>query len=470
MFNNKGFITVRALGIIIVIIVVVAAVGFGIWYVTRPPEKVTLRFLDIETPFSWGIREMWRNEETEFEKEHPNVDVEFEFTTEADIKPKASADFAAHTGIYDIVGLLFWYTEDWAGPGFLEPLDEYMENSSEGFCGMDSFIEPVNETFLYNGHVYALPQFTQTGMLYINRELFEKYDPVNPETPEIEYPNTMEEVEIAAKALTNDTDGDGEIDQYGFTSRGKPDSEGFYTMNGWMHAYAGRMFADNMSVRVLEPEYVDAMKQYVRLLRDYGPPGQATFGWWEWKCAFEEGNIGMAYDDGHEAIMLIGTPAWNATDWTLAPLGPSGKRAQVWYSEGNCINADSENKDLAWEWLKWASSEETIEKLIRDYGAIEPIHKSFLTEPYYEEMYESLNLSRWYETRVAMLPYTRDVGYFPRITGYSEMVTSFAAQISSAIGGEISTEEALETAASAIIDVVEKRGLTEYWTITQGIE
>lgn len=470
MSNIKGSITYRVLGIIMAIIIVVAVVGFGIWYVTKPPGKITLKVLDMETPYSWAIREMWLNEETEFEKEHPDVDVEFEFTTEADIKPKASADFAAHTGIYDIVGLLFWYTEDWAEPGFIEPLDEYMENSPEGFCGMDSFIEPSGETFLYNGSIYALPQFTQTGLLYINRELFEKYDPVNPETPEIEYPNTMEEVEKAAKALTNDTDGDGVIDQYGITSRGKPDSEGFYTMNGWMHASAGRMFTDDMKVRILEPGYVDAMEQYVRLLRDYGPPGQATFGWWEWKCAFEEGNVGMAYDDGHEAIMLVGTPAWNETDWTLAPLGPSGNRAQVWYAEGNCINADSKHKDLAWEWLKWASSEEIIEKIIRDYGAIEPIHTSFLTEAYYEEMYESLDLGRWYEARVAMLPYTRYVGYFPRITGYSEMATSFARQISSAIGGDISTEEALETAAAEITEIIENRGLTEYWTITQGIE
>lgn len=469
MLNKKG-LSHRVLVLIIAIIFIVAGMGVGVWYLNIPPEKITLKVLDMETPYSWAIREMWNNEETEFEKEHPNVDVVFEFTTEADIKPKASADFAAHTGMYDIVGLLFWYTEDWADAGFLEPLDEYMKNSPEGFCGMDSFIEPSSETFLYDGHIYALPQFTQTGMLYINRELFEEYDPVNPETPEIEYPDTMEEVEKAAQALTKDTDGDGVIDQYGITSRGKPDSEGFYTMNGWMYAYAGRMFRDDMKVRILEPEYVQAMEQYVRLLKDYGPPGQATFGWWEWKCAFEEGNVGMAYDDGHEAIMLVGTPAWNATDWTLAPLGPTGNRAQLWYAEGNCINADSKHKDLAWEWLKWASCEETIEKIIRDYGAIEPIHKSFLTEPYYKEMYESLNLGRWYEARVTMLPYTRDVGYFPRISGYTEVVTSFAKEISSAIAGEINTQEALEIAAEEITETAERRGLTEYWTVTQGIE
>jgi len=173
------------------------------------------------------------------------------------------------------------------------------------------------------GEVYGLPWIAQPVVVYYNRGLFDAAG--------LDYPAegwTWDDFMANARALTQDTDGDGQTDQWGFTNNGWPPPYIFVWQAG------GELISSDFTTAPIDsPEFVEGFEFYLNTA--YNPelsPGRETISEQGFGEMFKAGQIGMfmggAADDldrvegldvgvihvpAHPETGSITTFAWNAS-------------------------------------------------------------------------------------------------------------------------------------------------------------
>ena len=97
--------------------------------------------------------------------------------------------------------------------GVVQELNGFINNPDYGFTAeqWEAIWAPFKKMITWGDTIYAVPFNKSTYVLYYNTDAFELYGL----TP----PKTMEDLFFDAMMLTEDKDGDGEIDQYGMGFR-----------------------------------------------------------------------------------------------------------------------------------------------------------------------------------------------------------------------------------------------------------
>ncbi|HIC87782.1 MAG TPA: extracellular solute-binding protein [Anaerolineae bacterium] len=230
-----------------------------------PPEKVVkvIPFLTEESdPDSIKV---YQQIAAEFRDEHPDVAIDLVTTNAPDVllqRIQQAVAVGAELGIFTIND--FTYAEV-APEGLLLPLDEIYED-----VGADKWY-PGAATGLPDGHMYAL---AYSGGFYT--VLWARSDMMEKEG--LGDPTTFEETLELVKALTQDTNGDGEIDIYG---------AGIPTSNIWctgcaftsaLYANCGDYFDDQGNVVFDHPNALEAVKRYATLA-EYAPDAASSWSW-----------------------------------------------------------------------------------------------------------------------------------------------------------------------------------------------
>ncbi|TYC01834.1 MAG: ABC transporter substrate-binding protein [Kosmotoga sp.] len=144
--------------------------------------------------------------------------------------------------------------------GMLLPLDNYLDdmNIEEG-----DILKTIWDAANINGSQYGIPLDVHPLTFYWNKELFEEAG-LDPEKP----PKTREEFLQYAKKLTKDTDGDGEIDQWGtMIPVGWPNFMIWFSV---FYSNDGELFNNNQTEATYGgPAGHDAMQFLVDLIYDY---------------------------------------------------------------------------------------------------------------------------------------------------------------------------------------------------------
>jgi sn-glycerol 3-phosphate transport system substrate-binding protein len=221
------------------------------------------------------------------------------------------------------------------------------------------------------GRIWSMPFNNSVPLMYYNRDLFIQAD-LDPDSP----PKTWEEVIEYGKALTQDTDGNGEIDQWGFNT---------HTDTHW---YLSAMFLEN-GARIISddetevlynsPQAVEMLELWGKLVTEHKvmPPAQHN----EARSDFLAGKLGMFLASSSRVpSMLEETPF----QLGVAPL-PSlaGKDPVEPIGGGSLVifqNGDPEVLDAAWEFVKWMTSPQSSLYLSTNTGYV-PIYEDALNWP-----------------------------------------------------------------------------------------
>ncbi len=94
-------------------------------------------------------------------------------------------------------------------------LDEFIADDKE--FSLDDYFSCAVESVRYRDRIYALPANGSPVVVFYNKDLFDRYNREHPDQ-HLDYPSdkwTWKEFRHAAKALTQDRDGDGRTDVYG---------------------------------------------------------------------------------------------------------------------------------------------------------------------------------------------------------------------------------------------------------------
>jgi multiple sugar transport system substrate-binding protein len=152
---------------------------------------------------------------------------------------------------------LFWMDQNnmaLAADGVFMAIDDCVAASPAGSAGdLSDYYPGILAVNQFEGATYGLPWIAQPVVTYFNRGLF---DAAGVDYPEAGW--TWDDFMEKARALTLDTDGDGETDQWGFSNNGWPPPFIFIWQAG------GELISEDFtSVPIDSPEFVEGFEFYL---------------------------------------------------------------------------------------------------------------------------------------------------------------------------------------------------------------
>lgn len=237
----------------------------------------------------------------------------------------------------DVAAFKLTATPLFTASNLLISLDDYIANW-EDKDDIDANLYDVMRQAGQSDQMYVMPWNTQILYVYYRPSIFEQAG--------IDVPQTYEEFLTAIEKTTMDTDGDGNIDVYGFGMRGS---------NGGQEPWGSFIYGRGGSFEKLDsPESIKGMEDFINVFKNgYAPPTAPTDGFNEIIANFKSGRTAMTI---HHTGSSAGMVEVFGDDVSAFPF-PAGDGQ--WTSMGdtnNVIFASSEHPDAAFEWVSYLAT------------------------------------------------------------------------------------------------------------------
>ncbi|MDQ3588687.1 MAG: sugar ABC transporter substrate-binding protein [Actinomycetota bacterium] len=358
--------------------------------------------------------------------------VEIEVYDEPTARQKFILDSTSKTGAYDITSVSFWHLPEYQRAGYLEPLDQWVSKARDPWLDPEAIPGTAMDVMSVDGELYALPHTIISGMLFYRDDLFQQHG--------IKPPQTSADVLSAAKELKGT-----EPSISPFTGRGAPTFASLGTWLGWTWGYGAALYDDNMCPQATDPKFVQGMSDLMTLMQDYGPEDAASLTFTQAGEKFSGGNAAMMFDttgfggifEDPELSQVAGKVGYSL------PEGPAGNPMQWTYLEGLGISAYSDNKELAWLFLQWRMSDETTRKEALELGRFDVPNLNVLESDAYAKAAKEKKISD-YTQKLPQSWENITLDHWPFVPEFSRIGDTFMQQVSSAIAGGQSAEEAMQ--------------------------
>lgn len=308
----------------------------------------TIRFVASNHTYTDAIKPLI----PEFEKK-TGIKVNMESYFEDQLTQKLTVEFTSGASTIDVFmtrplqeGRLFsknkWY----------ESLNPYLGDAAKTPADWkwNDFQKSAVAATTLKDSVYAVPIVTEWETLFYRKDLFAQAG--------IQPPKTLEELEAAAKKLHDPANG-----MYGIVSRGQRGAA-VTQFSSYLYAFGGDFIKDGKCV-LDTPEAIKAISYYGKILHDYGPPGVTNMSWPQAQALMASGKVAMWTDASTLLPGLLDPQKSKVADKigiAMFPGGPGGQHPYMVVPWAVSVSAQSKNKDAAWEFVKWLSSEDVMKK------------------------------------------------------------------------------------------------------------
>lgn len=329
------------IGIAAVMVVSLFIAGCG----SKKPGVTTIRFT------SWGNdveEQSLRALIKEFEKRNPHIRVEVEITPWSRMLDKLMISSAGGRPP-DVTRISSEWFPPIAAKGLLEPLDKYIERDNYDLD--DFYPESIDGWGVWNGQILEIPTDIDIYAMYYNKDMFDKY--------KIPYPDETwdwDKYLEVAKKLTLDTNGDGQIDQWGTTLD--------MWWQDYVYANGGTIIGPDpatgdVQCTLDQPAAYEGLQFMADLINKYhvSPTAEESANQGTSKL-FTSGRIGMTIS-GSWAAELIYKNEITTFKYDVAPI-PKGPKSRVSIICGAAyaVLKRSQHKEEAWELVKWMTGKE----------------------------------------------------------------------------------------------------------------
>ncbi|RWZ58782.1 ABC transporter substrate-binding protein [Halobacillus fulvus] len=357
-----------------------------------------------------------------FNEANPNINVSFrEMPSDTGQQHDAYVTMLnAESPEIDVMDLDVIWPAEFAQAGYVLDLDRFIQRDG---IETGDYNQGALSAAQFNGKQWAMPKFIDAGMLFYRTDL----------VGEDEVPQTWDELAESASTLQ----GEGGT-EFGYLMQAKQYEGLVCNAVEFIAAYGGQILDENGDVAVNTPETVKGIAKLVEIAQsDYVPGNINTFTEVESHTAFIEGQSpyirnwpyqwNLANDENESEI--VGNVG-------VAPLpeGDAGSAAALggWMT---AINAYSENKEEAWEFLKFMTGPEG-QKISAIYGGLAP------TLPELFEDEEILEANPFFQEEGFQNALESAVSR-PVAPNYPEVSEVIQINVSRAIAGEVTPEEAV---------------------------
>lgn len=369
-------------------------------------------------------------------REATGIDVEVVTAPSADLQERATVEYVAGSGRFDVVTWnTAWLSDE--NMQFFEPLEDYVAQAGEDY-NFEDIIPSLLEITKFNDHLYSIPFRMGGAMLYYRTDLMEEAG--------LEPPKTWEDYLNAAEALTQDTDGDGEVDVYGAIQRGRSGFEIEQDFIRFLFAHGGRALSDDMTAcRLNEPEGVNAVNTFVTIYQEgWAPPDMLAVGRDDYIAAMQQGSAAMSVMFSPYWGRLIDpeeSPQAENMGWALVPTSPGVPEGRSmmggWYL---AMDKNSDNKAAAWALIQALTNAENQLTMALEF-ANGPVRSSVYENQQYLEEFP---LAKDWLTAIAN-------GLFePPHARWAEIVDIMSEEVTSALQGDKTPQEAMDAACQRV--------------------
>ncbi len=382
----------------------------------------------------------WSERAAEF-TELTGITVNFANEPWGSFQERIVTESIAGTGAYDAVVWL----DTW-GPSFiqtLEPLEPYIER--DGIDYADDYPAAFMEAAVLDGVQYGFPVRTHAFVLHYREDVFDELG--------LEPPATWDELLETGRTIQENTDLAGHANYYGV---GTAQNLFIWALQLWGNG--GDIFDEDFRPVFNNAAGVEATELYASLA-EIGPEAQFSIG---------EGDARLSVTTG-ESAMIIGwwwfAPTFNDPEAAAEEVVGNVGHAPVPAFEGEDpisfalsipvgISSFSQNKDAAWEWVKFLSHPQSDREVVTDKSRPEidtvvVSHSSNLVDPEVNEINGGLHESA--------APGLANSRLMPLIPEWAEVASILEIAINDIVlGADI--QETLDEAAADVEAVMERAG------------
>jgi len=359
------------------------------------------------------------------------------------LREKTLIDFTTETGIYDVVNYEQGWVAEYLAGGFMEPLEPYIEKYN---TDVSDFFQPALEYWCrWEGKLYGFPFDIDTRYFFYRKDVFEKYGIDVPASP-TEYFSTDEFIDVLAKV--------------------NHPEEGYYAL-GESGAYYGtadlewRAFFYSFGAEaVLDKNYkplvntapgVEGLEYYVKI-GDYAPPGHVTWLWDDLLNAAKQGSVACSIQPSVFAGALMDpeqSKIAGNVGWFSYPQKDDLPVIGVYGGWGIGISKFSKNKDQAYQLIHWLADKKIAAERAK-LGAVGASQMSVYMNP------EVIKVHPDYLFALERLKSAR--GFVPRLVINAQIADILNREINQAFVAGKSAQEAMDTAAKDITEVLKRAG------------
>lgn len=358
------------------------------------------------------------------------------------LRQRATTDIATKGGQFDIITIGSYEAPIWGKQNWLLSLDDLGADYD-----YDDLIPSVKNGLSFNGKLYAVPFYAESSFTFYRKDLFDQAGIKMPDKP------TYDQIAEYAAKLT-----DKSKEQYGFCQRGKPGwGENMAFIGPMVNAFGGRWFNEKWEPQLTTEPWKNAINYYVKNMREYGPPGATANGHNENRALFATGHCAI-WVDATSAAGYIYNPkesqVADKTAFTAAPVQVTSNGSGWFWAWSLAIPASTKKADAAKSFVKWATSKEYVTLVGNEVGwvAAPPgTRKSTYDNPEYQKaapfakvVYDAIVNADLTKPTKDPVPY---IGIqYVAIPEFQGIGTVVGQQIAAALAGQVSVEQALETA------------------------
>ncbi|MDR6667590.1 sugar ABC transporter substrate-binding protein [Rhizobium sp. 1399] len=390
----------------------------------------------------------------DFKAKNPGIDLEWVTLEENVLRQKVTTDIATKGGQYDVLTIGTYEVPIWAKKGWLLPLDNLGANYD-----VDDLLPAIRSGISQDGKLYAAPFYGESSMVMYRKDLFDAAGLKMPDAP------TWDLIADAAKKITNK---DKEI--YGICLRGKAGwGENMAFLTAMSNSFGARWFDEQWKPQFDQPEWKDTLTFYVNLMKEAGPPGASSNGFNENLALFQTGKCGMWIDATVAASFVADPKQSQVADkvgFALAPDKGLGKRGNWLWAWNLAIPAGSQKSEAAEKFIAWATSKDYTNLVAEKEGWLNAppgTRTSLYASADYQKAasfakmtLDSINSADPTKPTVKPVPY---VGVqFVAIPEFQGIGTAVGQQFSAALAGQISVDQALQSAQQLTTREMTKAG------------
>ncbi|ETX29795.1 ABC transporter substrate-binding protein [Roseivivax isoporae] len=393
----------------------------------------------------------------DFTAQHPDIALEWVTLEENVLRQRVTQDIATSGGQFDIMTIGTYEVPIWANQDWLVALEGMPEDWNQ-----EDFLPAIADGLSVDGTLYAAPFYGESSMVMYRTDLMEAAGLEMPEAPSWDF------IKEAAAAMT-----DKEAEVYGICLRGKAGwGENMAFLTAMANSYGARWFDENWQPQFDSEAWAAALNDYLELLNNYGPPGAANNGFNENLALFQQGKCGM-WIDATVAASFVTNPSdstvADSVGFALAPDNGLGKRGNWLWAWSLAIPAGTDDEAAAKEFIAWATGQGYTELVAENEGwaNVPPGTRTSLYEneeylaaaPFAEMTLESINAADPTSPTVDPVPYTGV--QFVAIPEFQGIGTAVGQQFSAALAGQMSAEQALQSAQQLTTREMTRAGYIE---------
>ncbi len=388
-----------------------------------------------------------------FEQDNPDITVKWVTLEEGILRQRVTTDITTRGGQFDIMTIGMYEAPIWGQRRWLVPL------TFDKKYDVNDILKPMREGLSYDGRLYAAPFYGESSMLMYRKDLADKAGIKVAKKP------TWDSIAALAKAIHNPSEG-----IYGICLRGKPgwgDNMAFITT--LVNSFGGQWFNKSWKPTLDSPEWRRAINFYVDLLNNYGPPGSSSNSFNEILALFNEGKCGMWIDATIAASFITDPKQSKVADkvaFAQAPYERTKKGNNWLWAWALAIPVGTNKVEEAKKFITWATSKEYIKLVAKENGwARVPTgtrkstyaNKQFQNAAVFADAeITAINTANPNDSTLRKTPYTGV--QFAAIPEFQAIGVAVGQQMSAALAGRISINEALKNSQRAADREMRKSG------------